>query len=302
MLPRCIVSGKYYLVTRRCTQRQFLLRPSVVVNEVIGYCLAEATARHDIEVIAVMAMSNHYHAVVWDPEGKVTDFYEHFHKMTAKVLNARFGRWENLWAGGGRVTSLVELVEPQDVVAKVVYALANPVASQLVAEVRHWPGFDSYRATMLGKTLTFRRPRWFFSKDGIMPETAELRFAKPRCFSDLTHEQWRERIARGLDEQEAKAARVRETTGRKVLGRRTILKQSWTERPSTPTPRRKLSPRIAARCTAARVDAIRRYKEFVARYREAMAKVQAGETDVVFPYGTLRFARLHLVRVEPPPA
>ncbi|MEM9696678.1 MAG: transposase, partial [Myxococcota bacterium] len=144
------------MVTRRCTQRQVLLGPSEEMNDAVGYCLAESAERYGVEVIAVMVMSNHYHAVVWDPDGSVTRFYEHFHKMAAKVLNARFRRSENLWAGG-RPTSLVELVEPADVLAKVVYALANPVASHLVTEVRHWPGFDSYRATMQAKTLTFRR-------------------------------------------------------------------------------------------------------------------------------------------------
>ena len=40
--PRQVTPGSIYLVTRRCTQRQFLLKPSRAVNEVFLYILALA--------------------------------------------------------------------------------------------------------------------------------------------------------------------------------------------------------------------------------------------------------------------
>ncbi|MBK6696369.1 MAG: hypothetical protein IPG50_29885 [Myxococcales bacterium] len=33
-----------------------------------------------------------------DNLGNYPEFFAHFHKMTAKALNAYWGRWENLWA------------------------------------------------------------------------------------------------------------------------------------------------------------------------------------------------------------
>jgi hypothetical protein len=35
-LPRPVIAGETILITRRCTQRQFLLRPSSAVNGIIG--------------------------------------------------------------------------------------------------------------------------------------------------------------------------------------------------------------------------------------------------------------------------
>src|SRR5687767_10471489 len=96
--PRQILPGRFYLVSRRCTQRMFLLRPDEKTNEIFQYCLAEAATRFDIGLIAWVTMSNHYHAVLYDPHGRLPAFLEHAHKMIARCMNARWNRWENLWS------------------------------------------------------------------------------------------------------------------------------------------------------------------------------------------------------------
>ena len=80
------------------TQRQFLLRPDEKTNQAFLYCLGEAAQRFGIEIVGWLAMSNHYHAVVHDPLGRLPDFACHFHQMLAKCLNVRWSRWENLWS------------------------------------------------------------------------------------------------------------------------------------------------------------------------------------------------------------
>jgi REP element-mobilizing transposase RayT len=56
--PRQILAGRSYLVTRRCAQRQFLLRPSKVTNETVGYVLAVAAARFGVAIHAFCVLSN----------------------------------------------------------------------------------------------------------------------------------------------------------------------------------------------------------------------------------------------------
>jgi hypothetical protein len=41
-LPRQVLPGEFYLITRRCQQRQFLLRPDTATNNAFTYCLIEA--------------------------------------------------------------------------------------------------------------------------------------------------------------------------------------------------------------------------------------------------------------------
>jgi len=50
MLARPVVPGSTYMITRRCTQRQFLMRPDGETNNAYVYCLAVAARRFRIEV------------------------------------------------------------------------------------------------------------------------------------------------------------------------------------------------------------------------------------------------------------
>src|SRR5678815_1571358 len=144
MLPRQVLPRRFYLVTRRCTQRQFLLRPDPETNNAFTYALIEAAQRTQIEVLLPCAMSNHYHAVIFDRFGRYPEFIEHFHKLLARSQNALRGRWENFWAPGQ--ASVVRLVDRHDVLAKLVYVATNPVKDYLVERVHHWPGVNTFRA------------------------------------------------------------------------------------------------------------------------------------------------------------
>jgi len=75
------------MITRRCTQRQFLMQPDRETNNAFIYCLAVAAERHRIRVLFTAAMSNHHHTGIEDPEGNYPAFIEHFHKLFAKCQN-----------------------------------------------------------------------------------------------------------------------------------------------------------------------------------------------------------------------
>ena len=64
MLARQVLPRQFYLITRRCSQRQFLLRPDTATNNAFLYCLIAAALRCEIDVLLPCAMSNHYHAVL----------------------------------------------------------------------------------------------------------------------------------------------------------------------------------------------------------------------------------------------
>src|ERR1700759_5869300 len=51
MLPRQVLPGQFYMITRRCSQRQFLLRPDRETNNAFTYCLIEAALRCHVEVL-----------------------------------------------------------------------------------------------------------------------------------------------------------------------------------------------------------------------------------------------------------
>jgi len=100
--PRQTFPGQFYLLTRRCVLRMFLLQPSDAGNNAFIYCLGVAAQRCEIAVLLPYAASNHEHLIVFDRHGRISEFMEHFHKLFARCQNARLGRWENLWSRGAR--------------------------------------------------------------------------------------------------------------------------------------------------------------------------------------------------------
>jgi REP element-mobilizing transposase RayT len=291
-LPREVIPGRFYMITRRCTQRQFLLRPDKETNHAFLYCLAEAAQRCGVEILLTCAMSNHHHTVIFDRDGTVPAFTEHFHKLLAKCQNALRGRWENFWAS--EQVSVVHLVDGADVMHKLVYVATNPVKDRLVDKVHHWPGVNGLAALLGGDTLHVSRPLHFFRRAGSMPAAVTLNLAFPRELGDPA--QLRAELRARVAAVEAAVAAERMRTGTGILGRRMVLRQSWRDCPTSRTPRRNLRPRFAACNQGARIEAIRRNREFLAAYREARAGWIAGNA-ISFPVGTYwlrRFAHVPL--------
>jgi len=273
--------GRSYLITRRCTQREFLLRPSRLTNHIIQYCLALAAERTGILLHAVCFMSNHWHGVLTDPEARLPEFLEIFHKLVAKAQNASLGRWENLWSSDK--TSVVLLVSDNDVVEKMAYTLANPTVAGLVKSPSDWPGVIT---NPFGEQRKIEIPDHFFDHDGDLPEVLTLRFAQPRIFGGLSDAQLQAHLNADVAKLVKRAREDMAVRRLPFVGRNGVLRQSFSAVPKTPAPRRNPSPRIAAKSTPARVNAIRRMLEFVRDYRAAWSEWRNGNRAAVFPLGT----------------
>jgi len=288
------------MITRRCTQRQFLMRPDRETNNAFVYCLAVAAERQGIHVLFTAAMSNHHHTGIYDPHGNYPAFLEHFHKLFAKCQNALRGRWENFWSS--EQTSVVRLVEPNDILDKMTYALTNPVKDGLVEKAHHWPGVSSLEALMHRRPLLASRPKHFFREEGPMPEVVSLSFARPQGFDDLSDKAFSDLVATRVRAAEELAAADRLRTGASILGRRAVLDQRWSDRPGSREPRRQLNPRVAARSKWSRIEALMRNRAFRDAYAAARASFAAGIRDVIFPAGTYWLRRFTQAICAPCPA
>ena len=288
------------MITRRCTQRQFLMRPDRETNNAFIYCLAVAAHRYGIRVLFTAAMSNHHHTGIEDPEGNYPAFLEHFHKLFAKCQNALRGRWENFWSS--EQTSVVRIVDPTDVIDKTVYALANPVRDRLVEKAHHWPGASSLESLIHRKPLVASRPKHFFREDGPMPDIVSLNLSRPQGFKDLTDTAFAALILDRVRAVEDTAAAERRRTGAQVMGRSAVLHQKWSACPSTHEPRRQLDPRVAARSKWSRIEALLRNRAFRDAYLAARLAFSAGIRDVIFPAGTYWLRRFTQAICAPVPA
>ena len=295
-IPRQVVPGRDYMITRRCSERRFFLRPDEDTNNAFIYCLVLAAKRANVDVTFSVAMSNHHHTGIHDPNGNFPIFTEHFHGLLARCQNVHLGRFENFWSS--EPTSVVRLVEPNDILDKMTYAFTNPAAADLVDTAEEWPGVATFQATVSGGHITATRPSHFFRDGGGLPEVVSLKIARPRGFEALGQHEWARLVTERVRSKEAEHRKRRADTGITVLGRERIIGQSPFHCPVSDAPRFQMNPRVAAKSKWARIEAILRNHAFVQRYRDAFCNHMAGLSNVLFPAGTFWMRKFGKVACE----
>ncbi len=234
--------------------------------------------------------------MVTDPKRHLPAFQRDLNALVARSVNAVRGHWESFWAPGSY--SAVTLISPEDMLAKIAYVLANPVAAGLVRHGHEWPGLWSAPEQIGAGPILVKRPDHFFREDGEMPEAVPLELVCPPGFESV--EAFRAQLVARLAELEDDAAQKLAEEGRSFMGVRKVLAQKPDDRPAPGEPRRELNPRIACRDKWKRIEAIQRLKDFLRAYRHAWCAFAQGFRDTVFPNGTYGMRVLYGVRCAGP--
>ena len=280
------------------------MRPCPRLNQAIQYIVAVLAQRYGIRLHAFCVMGNHTHDVATDPFGRIIEFQRDCHALMARVINSMHGDFEGFWSR--EPTCRVECLEPDDVLDRITYTMANPVSAGLVAYGHTWPGV---RGAWPMKPRVTRRPPGFFrdqESGGQWPEEAVLEFHPPPCGAASSEADLADLVRCAIDERESLARSAARTAGRTFLGRAGVLRQSRYAYPATGEKRFTLRPTVACRSKWARIERLRRDRAWLELYDAAMGCVLAGENNVVFPLGTWKM-RVYYGHIcgpppEPPPA
>ena len=92
------------------------------MTQALPFILGLTAAMFGVEIHAVCALSNHWHLVVTDPRGVISEFLGQTHMLIARCVNAFRGRKEALWKPGR--PSIVRLETPEDIFDKMSYVMA----------------------------------------------------------------------------------------------------------------------------------------------------------------------------------
>jgi putative transposase len=177
----------------------------------------------------------------------------------------------------------VHLQDAEDVIDRITYVLANPVAARLVSCGKKWTGLRGYRPD---DVRTIPRPTVFFRAEGPMPQTTRLQFSVPPALSQMTQAQYIARVAHSVAQAEARHRNAAAAEGRPFSGIARVLAQKPTDTPISIAPRRQMNPQVAARNKWRRIEALQRLRDFIRAYRAAHQRWKAGAWDVLFPAGT----------------
>ena len=294
-LPRQIFPDCTYLSTRRTAGQLFKLKPDErMVNDII-YAIAYCADKHSIQVIDFITLSNHLHQIFYALYANAPEYLRDVHGLIAKIVNARFGESENLWSSAK--PSLVELLDENAFVDKLVYVATNAVKHGLVERPDEWPGAKGYLALLTGEPLTATKPKSFVSKrNKKWPAMMKLRLRIPPQVGD--HDRIMKRVIPRVLAAVRHFAHQRALTGQPVVGRYNVLRASRNASPKKKKTRGELSPTIACKDEKLRFEAIQRKKDFQREYRAALLAFRAG-TPIPFPPGTYWLVRHLCVAVHP---
>ena len=160
---------------------------------------------------------------------------------------------------------------------------ASKTGVLLHAAPREWPGVITAR---IGERCTIGMPDVFFDPEGTLPDAVTLEFVRPPIYPHLDNARLARHLATTVERHVREARDKLAKLGRKFLGAKTVLQQAFDAVPKTIEPRRNPNPRIAARHTPERVQAIRNLMAFLRDYRAAWHAWRQGKRDQVFPSGT----------------
>jgi REP element-mobilizing transposase RayT len=285
------VPGATYHVTRSTVMSLFLLVPSKTVNQIMEYCIARAALGRGILIHAVSIESNHFHMVVTDTQGRLSDFMQELNRSAARCLlsyyRARFPkrRLDAVWSSAQSFSATV-LVTPNAVLDAIVYTLTNPVKDGLVSDYRKWPGFNTRPSDWRAVSRTVERPDHYFKRT---PARLSYEVHAPSQLGDPEE-------AIGAAELHVREAQQQAATnlaaqGRSFKGVRAVLATDPFAAPTTPRPTGRINPAVAAGGDQGALSAAKRaLKQFRYEYREAWKRFKAG-VEALFPGGTLLMCR-----------
>ncbi|MEM6995431.1 MAG: hypothetical protein AAF721_33285 [Myxococcota bacterium] len=284
------------MITRRCSDRRFFLRPGETTNKVMTYLLAKTANRFQLQLHGWVVMSNHIHIVLTDVAGRLPDAMQWLLLQASKGVGSEIGRWGGFWDNNRY--SRVELLDRNSVLSKLVYTLTNPVSARLVRHAHRWPGATS--ATFrFGETRTIAPPETNYFAGEKWQEPAQLTVVPPpgMTAADTTaavHHRVRRR-------EKAVARLMRLHGGAKFLGEKRVLGQNPFDSPTSWEQRRGRNPTFASGDKWMRIEAAQRKQGWLAEYKVALAAYRQGERDVEFPAGTWAMAKLHGCRCASEP-
>jgi putative transposase len=306
-LPRLLRAGSTYLVTRRCRDRRFRLRPDDEVTSLLDYLIGDAAFLSGVEVVAAVAMTNHIHLVLHDPEARLPEFMQSLCSFAARALNVHQKQVGSVWEAGSY--SAVRLDTPTDVVDKIAYVIANPVAAGLVPTPEAWPGLMTLVDTLGQGVRAVERPGYFFRPEGEDGDEAKRRGGaddRPRGWSDARKPRevaWELAVPPGFEDAEDLQRQVRAALEERLTrvhnerrregirgfkGVKQLLRQSILANPASTEEAFQKDPRLAGKDWTRRAQACGGWVAFQLAHRAALADYRKGDRDVAFPDGTYR--------------
>jgi hypothetical protein len=238
-------------------------------------------------------MSSHFHLLLSvDDADQLARFMEYLDSNLAREIKRLYDWPEHVW--GRRYQAILVSEEEAAQVDRFLYILSHGVKEGLVPHTHDWPGVHCVRELLAGEPirgLWFNRSAEYAARnrgedfDRLKYSTEQTFELTPLpCWSHLSAEAYRERVAAIVSEIESEAATELAKSSREPLGVAAILRQHPHTRPSRT--KKSPAPFYHAATKAVRKAFWHAYAAFVSAFREAADRWREGDRNARFPVGS----------------
>lgn len=290
--PRQILPGRTLFVTGQALLREFRFCPEPEVVQTIRYCLGATMMKYRLDLHAYVWMSNHYHLVLTDVEGRLPDFMRDLNSLTSRALNAFRDRLGQNYAREGY--NMVVPADEDAVLRHCAYTEANPCAANLVRYAWEWNSVTS-AGVQYGQEIEVERPQsglWAtLSEEPLDDEDPEeivkasFVLTRPPCMGSHSDELVREAVYQRVKAIQDEAHTRRARQGVALLGMKLAQSMPYRSSPNSSEAPFKTKPQISGTDHHARKKLKESQREFLEAYRLAL-KVYRQRGNAEFPLGT----------------
>jgi REP element-mobilizing transposase RayT len=277
-----------YFLTSRTIQSRFLMAPSDKTNELLGGILARAVRQCEVELFAYVFTSNHFHIMVRAPSPVAMSKFMQRLQSNIAIKVGRLVGWRGRFFA--RRYSAEPIVDEGAQIERLVYVLSHGVKEGLVSEVKKWPGLSCAQALLEGARASFHRwrnwtRRWKlevnedinvdrFSEE--CPSEPELLTLTPLpCWAGFTASERSCLVAQLVADIDGAAPNK--------AGRNAVHISTQDPHGGPRQTKHTTRPKAHASTRALWIEAVARYRAFVAHFRQASRRWLAGAFGVQFP-------------------
>ena len=271
--------------------------PEEIVN-FFGYALGLSLERYNMPFLAGCQLFSHYHLDTIDVHAERPNFKCSLNGNVARALNAKRGRFDTFWKGGGSCDTVQS--SDEETLNDIVYTEVNPVEAGLVKWAELWPAFTS-AGWRFGETRTFKRPEWYFDQDdAVNPPEVQITRTRPPIYPELSDDELFDLLQEKVREACIEKQKQMREENRRFMGVKKVLKTFWKASAKSEQDRFTIKPQVVASTSETRKKLLAWLREWKREYAAAHAELGAGR-DPLFPYGTY-WLRVHVgVRVAQAP-
>jgi REP-associated tyrosine transposase len=266
--------GDIHMITYRCEEGRFFLLPTLIIVQLVAYWFARALSRYGsgIEIYAFCFLSNHFHILCKDTNGRLAVFLGYFLGNVGKAVNRSLDRGPaHFWQQGHYNDQIID--GEKSFWNKYVYITTNAVKSGLVKRTEDWTGFNSFKAAVknekilgigLDRTAYQNANRGNIKREKTkFIDTYEFELSPPPMLAHLTEDEQRKSIYQMVKHAEVHYLSRRDA--KRVLGMAQVMTFSPLHSPG------KIERRRKRRFVCDEIEEEKRregeYRDFIGEYK-----------------------------------